>query len=159
MNIGGETVSEIGGGSGLQGISEIEVIGLSELVAAIVLPHHQPLAAWSYWKTYVRLVLEEFGLTVEKNRDIRWLDMAIQDLNGGFLPFMGALEVPKVVGMAFQTVGNISQIDAQISNCQKRFIEALILAIDPGAQTRTTTLSHLRERGLIGEPYFEIEDY
>jgi hypothetical protein len=154
-----ETVSEIGGESEARGISAVEVIGVSELAAAIVFPHHHPLAAWSYWKTYVRLVLEEFELTIERNQDIRWLDMAMKDLNGGFLPFMGALEVPKVVGMAYQKVGNFSEVRAQISNCQKQFVEALILAIDPGALGRTTTLSRLRERGLTGEPYFDLEDY
>ena len=152
-------MSEVGGESEVRGISDVEVIGVSELAAAIVFPHHHPLAAWSYWKTYARLVLEEFELTIERNRDIRWLDMAMKDLNGKFLPFMGALEVPKVVGMAFQKVGNLSEIRAQISNCQKQFIEALCLAIDPGALGKTTTLTRLRERGLTGEPYFDIEDY
>ena len=152
-------MSEIGGESEVGDISAVEVIGVSELAAAIVFPLHHSLAAWSYWKTYVRLVLEEFELTIDRNRDIRWLDMAIEELNGGFLPFMGALEVPKVVGTAFQKVGNLSEIRAQISNCQRQFIEALILAIDPGALGKTTTLSRLRERGLTGEPYFDLEDY
>lgn len=141
------------------GLEYREDIGVEELAAAIVLPVHDSWADWTFWHDYVRLTRQEFGLSIEENPEVEWLDRSIEDLRVYLAPFCEGMEAPRVVGEAFHSLNDYSEVRNAVRSLQWRFFVALILAIDPELEGRTVTLERLRERGLVGPGAVDYDDF
>ena len=135
------------------------VIGLDELVEAILLPHYDSHSDWTYWHRFVDLACVVFGLEGRT----RWLQMAMEDIPSKLLPMEGAMEVPREVGQAYGTIRDIHErlgaARQQMQQLQREFFRGLLLSIDPKIERRTTTVGRLRQLGLPERTYHNWDDY
>jgi hypothetical protein len=142
-----------------KGLENRERIGVEELAAAIVLPRHDSWVDWTFWRNYVELARNQLGLTAIQRGEARWLDRCISELKLELAPMCRGMEVPRVVGEAFRSLDDYSELRDRVRSLQWRFFMALIIAIDPSMRHRTTTLSNLRELGLTGPRAIDYDDF
>ena len=135
------------------------VIGLDELVHAILIPNFDSDADWTYWRRLVDLTCVVFGLEGRTE----WLRRAIGEIPSAVLPMHDYLEVPKEIGAGWWGIADVSQrinsIQGQMIELQREFFRGVLLAIDPTIEHRTTTVGRLRELGLGKRTYRDWDNF
>lgn len=136
------------------------VIGLDELVHAILLPNFDSDADWTYWRRLVDLTCVVFGLEGRTE----WLRRAIGEIPSAVLPmFHGYMEVPEEIGAGLWGIADVSQriksIQEQMMELQREFFRGVLLAIDPTIERRSTTVGRLRELGLGERTYPDWDNF
>jgi hypothetical protein len=134
-----------------------ERIDLDVLVDAMF-RRYNSFADYGYWTSFVDLALKEFGLHDER-RGFNVVEHAFRELSDSVLPFLGALEVPTEVAMAFDTVPEWQRLQADVVHMQRKFMRALIVATDPTMTVRTCSMQSLREAGLREERMADYDDF
>ena len=136
------------------------VIGLDELVHAILIPNFDSDADQAYWRRLVDLTCVVFGLEGRTE----WLRRAIGEIPSAVLPmFHGYMEVPEEIGAGLWGIADVSRriksIQGQMMELQREFFRGVLLAIDPTIEHRRTTVGRLRDLGLGERTYRDWDEF
>jgi len=136
------------------------VIGLDELVHAILIPNFDRNADWAYWRRFVDLTCVVFGLEGRTES----LQLAIKENHASaVLPMDGHMEVPEEIAAGMRGIAHVDRriefIQGQMKELQREFFRGVLLAIDPTIEHRRTTVGRLRELGLGERTYPDWDDF
>ena len=136
------------------------VIGLDELVDAILIPNFDRNADWAYWRRFVDLTCAIFGLEGRTES----LQLAIRENHASaVLPMDGHMEVPEEIAAGMRGIAHVDRriefIQGQMKELQREFFRGVLLAIDPTIEHRRTTVGRLRELGLGERTYPDWDNF
>jgi hypothetical protein len=135
------------------------IVGIDQLVEAILIRAHDSDIDYMFWTKFIDLSLVVLGF---EGRDSTIRSM-LEDMPYRVVPHQGAMEVPQEYAAAIQATpdfyGRVEELGNMIRDLQREFLRNTLLASDPSAIDRTTTVGRLRELGLPEQRYFSYEDY
>jgi len=140
-------------------IDEDSIVGIDELVEAMLLRAHDSNIDYTFWAKYIDLSLVVLGF---EGRDST-IRMMLEDMPSRVVPFQGAMEVPEEYFEGIQATPNfydrVQTIGLTMRELQREFLRNTLLASNPSAVDRTTTVRRLKELGLPERRHFSYEDY
>jgi hypothetical protein len=135
------------------------VVGLFELVEAILIPDFERRADWVYWRRFVELTCLVFGL----DGRTEFLREAMNDIRRRVLPMQSAMEVPREIAAGYAAIrggmGRVSDLEEQLRELQREFFRGLLMSLDPTIEQRRTTVGRLRQLGLPHRRFISEVDF
>ena len=140
-------------------LEDDSIVGLDELVEAMLIRAHDSNIDYTFWSKYIDL-----GLVVLGFEDRDWtIRMMLEDMPSRVVPFQGAMEVPEEYAAAIRATpdfyGRVEKLGRMIRGLQREFLRNTLLASNPSVIDRTTTVRRLRELGLPERRYISYDDY
>lgn len=139
-------------------MDESTVLGVDDLVDALLKPKYDKFASRAYWNELAEYLIAELGRMSRRDREL--FDRQVEGISGVLLPIEKYLEAPRALVEVYRMTDRtaVAEVKQQMRALQAKYLRDFLVVVDPAFETTTTTFGTLVERGFDASMESTVDD-